>query len=107
MVGDQDVYVNVVGGIKILETSADLALVLCVLSSMRNLSLPSDLLVLGEVGLAGEIRPVVNGQERMREAEKHGFRCAIVPVANNPKGKMKKMRVIPVKRLTDAMDVFF
>ena len=107
MVGDQDVYVNVVGGIKILETSADLALVLCVLSSMRNLSLPSDLLVLGEVGLAGEIRPVVNGQERMREAEKHGFRCAIVPVANNPKSKMKKMRVIPVKRLTDAMDVFF
>ena len=107
MVGDQDVYVNVVGGIKILETSADLALILCVLSSLKNLSLPSDLLVLGEIGLAGEIRPVVNGQERLREAEKHGFRSAIVPVANNPKKKMQKMRVIPVKKLADAMDVFF
>tara|TARA_Y100001933_G_scaffold236846_1_gene259164 strand:- start:17 stop:1387 length:1371 start_codon:yes stop_codon:yes gene_type:complete len=107
MVGDQDVYVNVVGGIKILETSADLALILCVLSSLRNLPLPRDLLVLGEVGLAGEIRPVVNGQERMREAEKHGFRSAIVPIANNPKKKMNKMRVIPVKKLADAMDVFF
>ena len=81
MVGDQDVYVNVVGGVKVLETSADLAVLLAVVSSFRDRSLPDDMVAFGEVGLAGEIRPVANGQERIREAAKHGFKRAIVPAA--------------------------
>jgi DNA repair protein RadA/Sms len=75
---DQDVFVNVVGGVKVTETSADLALLLAMVSSLRDRPLPQDLVVFGEVGLAGEIRPVPSGQERISEAAKHGFRRAIV-----------------------------
>ena len=82
---DQDVFVNVVGGVKVTETSADLALLLAMVSSLRDRPLPQDLVVFGEVGLAGEIRPVPSGQERISEAAKHGFRRAIVPAANVPK----------------------
>lgn len=82
---DQDVFVNVVGGVKVSETSADLALMLAMVSSLRDRPLPKDLVVFGEVGLAGEIRPVPSGQERITEAAKHGFRRAIVPQANVPK----------------------
>ena len=96
-VGDQDVFVNVVGGVKVLETSADLALILSVISSFRDQALPQDLVVFGEVGLAGEIRPVANGQERLREAAKHGFTRAIVPAGNVPKQPIKGMTVIPVR----------
>ena len=103
MVGDQDVFVNVVGGVKVLETSADLALILSVISSFRDSPLPDDLVVFGEVGLAGEIRPVANGQERLREAAKHGFKRAIVPAGNAPKQPIKGMTVIPVRRLTEAL----
>lgn len=81
---DQDVFVNVVGGVKVTETSADLALLLAMVSSLRDRPLPQDLVVFGEVGLAGEIRPVPSGQERISEAAKHGFRRAIVPAANVP-----------------------
>ncbi len=81
---DQDVFVNVVGGVKVTETSAD-ALLLAMVSSLRDRPLPQDLVVFGEVGLAGEIRPVPSGQERISEAAKHGFRRAIVPAANVPK----------------------
>lgn len=104
MVGDQDVFVNVVGGVKVLETSADLALILAVISSFRNHPLPRDLMVFGEVGLSGEIRPVPNGQERLREAAKHGFKRAIVPAANAPREPIKGMDVILVRKITDVLD---
>lgn len=103
MVGDQDVFVNVVGGVKVLETSADLALILAVISSFRDRPLPRDLMVFGEVGLSGEIRPVQNGQERLREAAKHGFKRAIVPLGNAPREPIKGMDVIPVRKVTDAL----
>ena len=78
-VADQDVFVNVVGGVKVNETSADLALLAAVVSSFRNRALPQDLVIFGEVGLSGEIRPVPSGQERIYEAAKHGFTRALVP----------------------------
>ncbi len=102
--GDQDVFVNVVGGVKVLETSADLALLLAVVSSLRNQPLPHDLVIFGEVGLSGEIRPVPSGQERIREAAKHGFRRAIVPKANMPKSAIEGMEVIGVTKLSEALD---
>lgn len=104
MVGDQDVFVNVVGGVKIVETSADLALLLALVSSLRDKPLPRDLVVFGEVGLSGEIRPVPSGQERLREAAKHGFRRAVVPHANAPRDKIPNMEVVEVKCLADALE---
>jgi DNA repair protein RadA/Sms len=101
---DQDVFANVVGGVKIAETGADLALLLAMVSSFRNRPLPKDLIVFGEVGLAGEIRPVPNGTERLSEAAKHGFKRAIVPKANMPKTALKGIDVIGVSRLSDALD---
>ncbi|NBI12646.1 DNA repair protein RadA [[Haemophilus] felis] len=100
---DQDVFVNVVGGVKVSETSADLALLLALISSFRNRPLPQDLVVFGEVGLAGEIRPVPSGQERIAEAAKHGFKRAIVPYANRPKNVVANMQVFTVKKLSDAL----
>lgn len=102
--GDQDVFVNVVGGVKVLETSADLALLIAVVSSLRNRPLPRDLVVFGEVGLSGEIRPVPSGQERIREAAKHGFARAIVPKGNCPKKLPDGMEVIAVEHLSQALD---
>lgn len=104
MVGDQDVYVNVVGGVKVLETSADLATLLAIVSSFRNRPLRHDLMVFGEVGLSGEIRPVPSGQERLREAAKHGFKRAIVPAGNAPSKSIAGMEVIAVKNLNEALD---
>jgi len=100
---DQDVFVNVVGGVRVSETGADLAVILSVLSSLRNIALPHELVVFGEVGLAGEIRPVPNGYERLKEAAKHGFKRAIVPKANVPKDKIKGLEVVAVTRLVDAL----
>lgn len=102
--GDQDVFVNVVGGVKVTETSADLASLLAMVSSFRNRPLPRDMVVFGEVGLSGEIRPVPSGQERIREAAKHGFRTAIVPAANMPREALGDMRIIGVKKLSEALD---
>lgn len=85
---DQDVFVNVVGGVKITETASDLALLIAVLSSLKNQIIDSKLVIFGEVGLAGEIRPVQQGQERLKEAAKHGFTRAIVPVANLTKSDL-------------------
>ncbi len=104
MTGDQDVFVNVVGGVKVLETSADLALLLAVVSSFRDQALPHDLMVFGEVGLSGEIRPVPNGQERIREAAKHGFKRAIVPKGNVPKEALQGMQIVAVTKLTEALE---
>jgi DNA repair protein RadA/Sms len=103
---DQDVFVNVVGGVRITETGADLALLLAVLSSLRNHPLPHDVLVFGEVGLAGEIRPVQGGQERLREAEKHGFKKAIIPSANAPKGNIGELEIYGVQSLQEAVEHF-
>ncbi len=105
MMSDQDVFVNVVGGVKVTETSADLALLLALISSFRNQCLPRDLVVFGEVGLAGEIRPVPSGQERISEAAKHGFRRAIIPFANRPKNPIPNMQVFTVKKLSDALEI--
>ncbi len=101
--GDQDVYVNVVGGVKVGETSADLAVLCAIVSSLKNKVLPQDLIVFGEVGLSGEIRPVSSGQERILEAAKHGFKKAIVPNANIPKGGVPGMEVIGVSTLQQAL----
>ena len=102
---DQDVFVNVVGGVKVSETGADLALLLALISSFRNQPLPQDLVIFGEVGLAGEIRPVQSGQERISEAAKHGFKRAIVPFGNKPKNVLENMQVFTVKKLSDALAV--
>ena len=104
MVGDQDVFANVVGGVRVTETSADLALLVTVVSSLRNRILPRDLVVFGEVGLSGEIRPVPSGQERLAEAAKHGFKRAIVPRGNAPKGAIPGLEVTAVARLSDALE---
>lgn len=102
--GDQDVFVNVVGGVKVAETSSDLALLLAVVSSFRDQPLSQGLIAFGEVGLSGEIRPVPNGQERVREARKHGFKRAIVPAANCPKQGIDGMQLIAVKNLSEAIE---
>ncbi len=103
-VGDQDVFANVVGGVKVLETSADLALLLAIVSSFRDRQLPPELVVFGEVGLSGEIRPVPSGQERLAEAAKHGFTRAIVPRGNAPKGEIRGMQVLGVAKLSEALE---
>jgi len=101
---DRDVFVNVVGGVRISETAADLAVLSAVLSSFRDRPLPVDLAVFGEVGLSGEIRPVPNGPDRLREAAKHGLRRAIVPAANVPKGGVEGLDIHPVRGLREALD---
>lgn len=104
MLGDQDVFVNVVGGVKVTETSADLASLLAMVSSFRDRPLARDLVVFGEVGLSGEIRPVPSGQERIREAVKHGFKRAIVPAANAPREPVAGMEVVAVRKLSEALE---
>lgn len=100
----QDVFVNVVGGVKVMETGSDLALILAVTSSLRGRALPAELVVFGELGLSGEVRPVPNGQERLREAAKHGFTRAIVPRGNAPKQPIEGLEIIAVGRLSEALD---
>ncbi len=101
---DQDVFVNVVGGIKVTETGSDLALLAAVVSSLRNRVFDSETIIFGEVGLAGEIRPVQSGQERLKEATKHGFKRAIVPFANAPKQPMG-IEVHAVKQLHEVLEM--
>ncbi len=101
---DQDVFVNVVGGIRVQETAADLPVLLAVLSSFRDRALPEKLVAFGEIGLSGEIRPVPNGEERLREAATHGFRHALVPKANAPKKtRIGDLEIVAVDRLGDAL----
>jgi DNA repair protein RadA/Sms len=100
---DQDVFINAVGGVKITEPAADLAVLLAINSSMRNRPLPRGLVVFGEVGLAGEIRPAPRGQERLREAAKLGFSIAMIPKANMPKQEIEGLKVIGVERIDDAL----
>jgi DNA repair protein RadA/Sms len=100
---DQDVFVNAVGGVRIAEPAADLAVLLAIVSSLRGKPLPKGLVTFGEVGLAGEIRPAPRGQERLKEAAKLGFSKAIVPAANAPKKKIEGLEVIAVSRLEEAL----
>ena len=100
---DRDVFVNVVGGLRINETAADLPILLAALSSHRDKPLPNDLVLFGEVGLAGEIRPVYNGEERLREAAKHGFKRAIVPHGNAPRSGIKGLHITQVNRLSEIL----
>jgi len=100
---DQDVFVNAVGGVRIAEPAADLAVLLAIVSSLKNRPLPQKLIVFGEVGLAGEVRPVQRGQERLKEAAKLGFTHAIVPKANQPKQAVKDIEVYGVERLEQAL----
>jgi DNA repair protein RadA/Sms len=101
---DQDVFVNAVGGVRIVEPGADLAVTLAIVSSLRNRALPDKHVVFGEVGLAGEVRPVQRGQERLKEAAKLGFTHAIIPAANKPRQSIAGLEVIAVERLLEAVD---
>ena len=103
----QDVFLNVVGGVRIAETAADLAVMLAVASSLRDRPLGAGLVCFGELGLAGEIRPVPYGEERLREAAKHGFKCAIVPAANAPRRGVEGLKIVAVERLPDALAAAF
>jgi len=103
-VGDQDVFINVVGGIQVTETSSDLAFLLAMVSSFTNKPLPRDLVVFGEVGLSGEVRPVPNGQERLQEAAKHGFHRAIIPEGNLPRKEIGNMSLVGVRGLSQALE---
>ena len=101
---DQDVFVNIVGGVRISETGADLPVIMAILSSLRNRPLPDKLVTFGEVGLSGEIRPVQNGPERLHEAVKHGFTQAIVPRTNCPKSGIDGMEIAPVTQLAQVLE---
>jgi DNA repair protein RadA/Sms len=101
---DQDVFVNAVGGVRIEEPAADLAVLAAIVSSIRNRPLPRGLVAFGEVGLAGEVRPAPRGQERLREAAKLGFALAIIPKANAPKRPIEGMTIVTVDRLTEAIE---
>ena len=100
---DQDVFINVVGGFKVTETAVDLALLMAVVSSLKNRPLPQDCVIFGEVGLSGEIRPVAQGQDRLREALKHGFKRAIVAHSNQPKKNLKGIQVVGCTTLTSCL----
>ncbi len=104
---DQDVFVNVVGGVRVLETAADLPTLLAALASLRDKLVPRDTVTFGEVGLAGEIRPVPFGEERLREAAKHGFSRAVVPAANVPKSGIDGFEIVAVERLAEAVSEVF
>jgi len=103
---DQDVFVNAVGGVRISEPAADLAVMLAIVSSLTDRPLPAKLAVFGEVGLAGEVRPAPRGQERLREAAKLGFTQAIIPKANQPKQKIDGLDIIAVERVAEAIARF-
>jgi len=104
---DQDVFINIVGGVRVTETAADTSMLLAILSSFRNKPLPEKLFTFGEIGLAGEIRPVPNGQERLKEAAKHGFTHAVIPKDNMPKKSdiPEGMNITPVHRVSELLDI--
>jgi DNA repair protein RadA/Sms len=102
---DQDVFVNAVGGVRISEPAADLAVMLAIQSSLRGRPLPRGFIAFGEVGLAGEVRPAPRGQERLKEAAKLGFSVAVVPKANAPKKAIEGLTIHPVERIEEAIDL--
>ncbi len=105
-----DVFANVVGGVRISETGADLALLIAIISSIKNRAAGSDLVVFGEVGLSGELRPVQRGMDRLKEAEKLGFKRALIPQANQPSESavqsLKQLEIMPLRRIEDALSIF-
>jgi DNA repair protein RadA/Sms len=103
----QDIFVNVVGGVKVNETAADLALLAAVVSSLKNKIHQEQTLIFGEVGLGGEIRPVQSGLERIKEAQKHGFKRAIIPHANASKTKDLNMELYPIKHISELLTYLF
>ena len=105
--GDSDVFANVVGGLKIAETAADLPVTLALLSSFHERALPGDLVAFGEIGLTGEVRPIPFGEERLTEARKHGFKRALIPSANRPQASIEGLEVVAVDRLSQALDAVF
>jgi DNA repair protein RadA/Sms len=102
--GGYDVFVNAVGGVRIVEPAADLAALMAVFSSLKNKPLPKKSLIFGEVGLAGEVRPVQRGQERIREAAKLGFETVLIPSLNKPKQGIDGIRIVTVDRVEQAID---
>jgi DNA repair protein RadA/Sms len=103
LLADQDVFINVVGGMRITETGADLPMLLALYSSFRDRALPSRLVCFGEVGLSGEVRPVHDGQERLREAATHGYEHALIPAANAPRQALPRIAVHPVRTVSEAL----
>lgn len=104
---DQDVFINIVGGMRVLETASDLPVMMAIVSSFRDQAFPVDTMVFGEVGLAGEIRPVPNGEERLREAAKHGFTRALIPKSNMPStARTHHIELISIVTLRQALDFF-
>ena len=101
-----DVFTNVAGGVKVSETGGDLALLLAILSSIKNRAVGNDLVIFGEVGLSGELRPVQRGLDRLKEAQKLGFKRALIPGANKPKGEDLDLEIITAKRVDDALMIF-
>jgi len=104
---EHDVFVNVVGGIEIGETAWDLPVVLALASSLKDRPLPTSLVAFGEIGLTGEVRPVAFGEERLREAQKQGFRMALVPRDNAPRKALEGVEVLGVSRVDDALEIAF
>jgi len=104
---DQDVFANVVGGMRITETGSDLPLLLAILSSFRDRPLPGKTVIFGEVGLSGEVRPVYNGEERLKEAVSLGFKRAIIPKANQPRQAIEGMNINAVNNLDEAIVAAF
>jgi len=100
---DQDVFVNVVGGIKVSETASDLVVMMAIASSLKDKVIPKDWIAFGEVGLSGEVRPVFNASERLSEAQKQGFKVAIIPKANTPKKADKGIKIVPIEFLNQAI----
>jgi DNA repair protein RadA/Sms len=101
---DHDVFINVVGGMRVTETGADLPMLLALYSSFRDKPLAEKMICFGEVGLSGEIRPVQDGEQRLREAAGHGFRLALVPSANAPRKPLDGLNVVPLRRVTEALE---
>ena len=105
--GEHDVYVNLVGGLSISETATDLPLALALVSSLRGVALPATMVAFGELGLTGEVRPVPYGEERLRELHKQGYRQAVIPRANAPRGGIEGLELWPVATLAEALRAAF
>ncbi len=103
---NDEIYTNVVGGIKVSETSTDLAVIIGIVSCLKDIIIPHEVIFMGEIGLNGEIRPVANGYARLNEAAKHGFKKAIIPKANKPKQKLELIEVYPVNHIREALEIF-
>ena len=101
---DHDVFINVVGGIRVSETAADLPMLLALYSSFRDRPLPDKLVCFGEVGLSGEVRPVPDGEQRLKEAAGHGFRTAVIPAANAPRKRIGDLNVVAARNVREALD---